>query len=243
MGAKNWWRSFIVLGVTIGLTQFGLAQEATWKKLLAEKPPFSLPQLPYAYKDLEPAIDETTMTIHHQRHHQAYLTKANEILEQEKKTSSVNELFSTLVHELPALKNQLGGHVNHSFFWTLFSAQGKEMPKRLKKEIEKRFVNEAAFKEEFEKKATGLFGSGWVWLVRDAKTKSLEIVTTSNQDNPLMQKEIAHRQWPIFGVDVWEHAYYLKYQNKRLDYVKSLWSKVNWVQVDRYDQEVVKFIK
>ncbi len=195
-----------------------------------------LPKLPYAYDALEPFIDERTMEIHHAKHHATYVAKLNEALDKYPKLFelSLQDLLSDL-DKVPedirmAVKNHGGGHYNHSMFWKLMCPQtgegGSEPQGKLAEEIQKHFNHFAKFKEEFTKSATGLFGSGWTWLVRDGG--KLAIITMTNQDNPLSVGKV-----PVLGLDLWEHAYYLKYQNRRAEYIESWWSIVNWEEINR----------
>jgi superoxide dismutase, Fe-Mn family len=188
---------------------------------------FTLPPLPYANDALEPHIDAQTMEIHHDRHHNTYVTNLNaavegtefadmEIEELMRKLDSVPEAKRT------AVRNNGGGHANHTFFWELLTPGGSSEPTgALAEAITQKWGSFDAFKEEFQTKTAAQFGSGWGWLVVDGG--NLEIVTTPNQDTPLSQGKT-----PVIGVDVWEHAYYLKYQNKRPDYLKSVWNVINW---------------
>lgn len=192
---------------------------------------FELPELPYAYDALEPHIDQETMSIHHTKHHNTYVTKLNDALEghSDLQNASLGELLSDL-EKLPtdvqtAIRNNGGGHANHSLFWTLLSPNGGGEPTgSLADAINTKFGSFDAFKEEFAKAATGRFGSGWAWLVVD--NGELAITSTPNQDTPVMEGKT-----PILGLDVWEHAYYLKYQNKRPDYISAFWNIVNWEKV------------
>ncbi|MBN8542503.1 MAG: superoxide dismutase [Deltaproteobacteria bacterium] len=198
--------------------------------------PFSLPALPYALNALAPAIDQQTMELHHGKHHRAYFDKLNSVLTDKKYATLIDILKNT--SQLPAsVRNNAGGHWNHSFFWTIMTPESKEseISSKLKREIEKSFGSFASFKEKFEAGAKDVFGSGWVWLVKDADGK-LKILTTANQDNPLMDisKETGT---PILALDVWEHAYYLTYQNRRADYITGFWKVVNWKQVFDYYRE------
>jgi superoxide dismutase, Fe-Mn family len=213
------------------------ASAMTLKELNALSVPFSLAPLPYAANSLEKAIDEQTMTIHHDKHHQAYVDNANKALDGKKAT--LIDLLKSAKKQPPAVRNNIGGHWNHTFFWSVMSGvdADNQMPERLKTEIEKKWKTVEAFQEEFEKAGASQFGSGWAWLIRS--TRGLEIVSTPNQDNPLMNT-VEKRGWPILGADVWEHAYYLRYQNKRPDYLKKFWSVVNWKAVEAYDQEALK---
>ena len=192
-----------------------------------------LPKLNYSYDALEPYIDARTMEIHHAKHHQAYVDKLNAALEKHPKLfeKKVDELLSDL-NSVPedirtAVRNHGGGHANHSLFWELMTphAKDKEMKGRVVDEIKKTFGSVDVFKEKFNETALNRFGSGWAWLVLN-KGK-LEVYSTVNQDSPLMEGKI-----PLLGIDVWEHAYYLRYQNRRADYIKAWWNVVNWKQVN-----------
>lgn len=197
-----------------------------------------LPPLPYAYDALEPHIDAQTMTIHHDKHHQAYIDNANKALEGTAMENMSAEEIITSLGSAPAdkkgpLRNNVGGHVNHSMFWKLMGPNGAGKPSgELSSAIDEAFGSFDAFKEKFEDAAKTRFGSGWAWLVvQDGK---LAVVSTANQDNPLMGQEIAGVSGtPVLGVDVWEHAYYLNYQNKRPDYLKAFWNVVNWDEVSK----------
>lgn len=192
---------------------------------------FELPELPYAYDALEPTIDKETMNIHHTKHHNTYVTKLNDALEghEDLQNKSVEELVSDL-DALPAdiqtaVRNNGGGHVNHSLFWKLLSPNGGGEPAgELAEKINSKFGSLDKFKEEFAAAAAGRFGSGWAWLVLN--NGELEITSTPNQDSPLSEGKT-----PLLGLDVWEHAYYLKYQNKRPEYISAFWNVVNWDQV------------
>lgn len=196
---------------------------------------FKLPDLLYSYDALEPFVDEKTMKIHHTKHHQTYVDKTNAELDTlpEFQNLSLIELIRQLNY-LPdnkkdVIRNNAGGHINHSFFWKLLR-YGTVLQGSLKKAIEKNFDDVDLFKKEFEKVAINRFGSGWIWLVK--KNETLKIVSTANQDNPLMGVQISGVDgYPILGLDVWEHAYYLKYQNRRLDYVQAFWNIINWNEV------------
>ncbi len=194
---------------------------------------YTLPTLPYDYDALEPVIDEQTMHLHHLKHHQAYLDKLNAALEKypEWQNKSIAELLSHL-EALPedirgAVKNHGGGHANHSLWWQLLAPAGSEatkIPENLVSQIKSTFGSVEEFKTKFKEAGLTRFGSGWVWLVKMGD--KLEIITTANQDSPL-----SLGQTPVLGVDVWEHAYYLKYQNRRGDYLEALWSIINWQKV------------
>lgn len=193
---------------------------------------FTLPSLPYHYDALEPYFDKETMEIHYTKHHQTYVNNANNALASLTGLDSlpVDELIQKL-DQVPeekktVLRNNAGGHANHSLFWKGLK-QGTTLQGNLKSAINRDFGSIDVFKEMFEKAATAHFGSGWVWLVK--KDDKLAIVSTANQDNPLMGKAISGVSgYPILGLDIWEHAYYLKYQNRRLDYIKFFWNVVNW---------------
>lgn len=192
---------------------------------------FTLPELGYSYDALEPHFDKETMEIHHSRHHQAYVNNANAALEgSEWADKSTEEVIANLdkipTDKQTAVRNNAGGHANHSLFWTVLKT-GTELKGSLKDAIVRDFGSVEAFQEQFEKAAATRFGSGWAWLVKQGD--KLAVVSTANQDSPLMGKDIAGCEGtPIIGLDVWEHAYYLKYQNKRPDYIKAFWNVVNW---------------
>jgi len=190
---------------------------------------FTLPPLPYAYDALEPHIDEQTMKIHHDKHHQAYVDNLNKaIAGSEHENKSLEELVANAGKISPAVRNNGGGHWNHTFFWDILSKDGDSPSGSLAEAINSTFGSFDEFKTKFSAAGIGRFGSGWVWLIsRDGK---LEITSTPNQDNPLM--DVAEvKGTPILGVDVWEHAYYLKYQNKRPDYLNAIWNAINWNKV------------
>jgi len=198
---------------------------------------FELPALPYASNALEPHIDARTMEIHHGKHHQAYINNLNAALEGQAdlQSKSIEDLIKGL-NSVPenirtAVRNNGGGHLNHSMFWQLMSPNGGGEPSGdLGAAINATFGSFASFKEQFAKAGVGRFGSGWAWLVVNGG--KLEVVSTANQDNPLMGKAIADCEGtPILGLDVWEHAYYLNYQNRRPDYIAAWWNVVNWDQV------------
>jgi superoxide dismutase, Fe-Mn family len=194
---------------------------------------FELPQLPYAYDALEPNIDKETMNIHHTKHHNTYVTNLNNALEgnEELLSKTVEEVVSNLdaVPEAArtAVRNNGGGHANHSLFWQIISPNGGGEPTgELADAISSKFGSYDSFKEEFAKAATTRFGSGWAWLA--VNNGELEVTSTPNQDSPLMEGKT-----PILGLDVWEHAYYLKYQNRRPEYINSFWNVVNWDEVSK----------
>ncbi len=196
---------------------------------------FTLPPLPYAHDALEPHIDTQTMQIHHGKHHQAYVDNLNKAIAgtpHENKT--LEELVAAAGSISPAVRNNGGGHWNHTFFWETMSKSGGGTPSgKLMEAINRDFGSFDAFKEKFSQAGATRFGSGWAWLgVKDGK---LEVCSTPNQDNPLM--DVAEcKCFPILGVDVWEHAYYLKYQNKRPDYLAAFWNVIDWKKVEeRFD--------
>ncbi len=195
---------------------------------------FELPKLPYVFTALEPHIDAQTMEIHYTKHHQGYTTKLNAALEGQPDLLSltIEELLSDL-DKIPgsirqAVVNNGGGFYNHTLFWANLSPNGGGEPTgALHEALSSKFESFEVFKEEFSGAAATQFGSGWAWLVVDGAGE-LEVVSTANQDNP-----ISHGQTPILGLDVWEHAYYLKYQNKRPDYISAFWNVVNWAEVEK----------
>lgn len=203
---------------------------------------YQLPALPYAYDALEPHFDTQTMEIHHSKHHQAYVNNANAVLANlpEWEKLSAEELIARLA-ELPEnvrtpLRNNAGGHANHSLFWQILKT-GTTLQGKLKAAIERDFGSVEVFQAEFEKAAATRFGSGWAWLVyEDGK---LKVVSTANQDSPLMGQAVSGASgYPIIGLDVWEHAYYLKFQNRRPDYIKAFWQVVNWDEAARRFESV-----
>lgn len=193
---------------------------------------FTLPKLPYEYNALEPHIDEKTMTIHHTKHHQGYVDKLNAaIAGTNLEGKDINEILKNIdsvdEDKRTAIINNGGGHANHSLFWEVMAPNaGGEPKEKIAELIKKKFTSFDKFKEEFSNAAATRFGSGWAWLVLN-KDKELEVKSSPNQDSPLMDNDI-----PLLGLDVWEHAYYLKYQNKRPDYVKAFWNLVNWEKVN-----------
>ena len=190
---------------------------------------FTLPPLPYAYDALEPAIDKETMTFHHDKHHQAYVDNLNKAVDADSSLQgkSLEELFANMSKAPKAVRNNGGGHWNHSLFWELLAPQGQtgEPSPGLAAAIDRDLGGMEKFKEAFNAAGAGQFGSGWAWLiVQDGK---LKVSSTPNQDNPLM--DVADEKGSVvLAADVWEHAYYLKYQNRRADYLKAFWTVVNW---------------
>jgi Fe-Mn family superoxide dismutase len=195
--------------------------------------PYTLPPLPYAYEALEPHIDAETMRIHHDKHHQAYISNANKLLADHPELAKMSpeELLSNL-DKAPesirtGLRNNVGGHLNHTMFWQMMRPNGGGKPSGiLAAAIEKNFGSFEEFQAQFSDAAMKRFGSGWAWLVKDGD--KLAILSTPNQDSPVLDGKI-----PLLGIDVWEHAYYLKYQNRRADYVKAWWNVVNWSYVEQ----------
>ncbi len=225
-------RQFLkVAGVAAaGLSPLGQALARSWSAAA-----FTLPPLPYAYDALEPHLDKTTMEIHHRRHHQTYVDRLNEAVAGKPQAQlSLEQLLANLTPEEPALRNNGGGHYNHSLFWQLlapnqpFSAQS-----RVGTALVAQFGSLEAFQKAFATAALGQFGSGWAWLATDGK--KLSVFGMPNQDNPLMVKLYPQHAGlrPLLALDVWEHAYYLKYQNKRADYISAFWNVVNWAEVEK----------
>ncbi len=203
--------------------------------LAADKTPFSLPDLPYATDALEPAIDKETMEIHHGRHHKAYVDNLNGKVKDfpDLANMEIEAIMAKISSYDAAVRNNAGGHYNHALFWTVLAPEGKggKPSAELAQRIEQDFKSQDGLVEQFNAAATKNFGSGWTWLVRK-QDGALAIVNTPNQDNPLMDV-VETRGTPILGLDTWEHAYYLKYQNKRPEYVKAWWTVVNWDEVSR----------
>ncbi|UDG81180.1 Superoxide dismutase [Mn] [Candidatus Hartigia pinicola] len=199
---------------------------------------YILPNLPYTYDEFEPYFDKKTMEIHYTKHHQTYINNINTAFKQLPEFASFN--INTLVqqlHKIPAdlhtfVRNNAGGHLNHNLFWKGLK-KNTVLNGALKTAIEHNFSNFDTFKDLFEKAATTLFGSGWIWLVMK-NVSTLSILSTKNQDNPMMGEIISGVSgYPIIGLDMWEHAYYLKYQNRRHDYIKAFWSVVNWDEAEK----------
>ena len=197
--------------------------------------PFSLPSLPYAFDALEPTIDKMTMEIHHGKHHNAYVTNLNKALESAPDLAgkSVEELLANNLAIVPdaiktAVRNNGGGHINHSMFWQIMGPKAGGAPSgKLAEAINAAFNSLDNFKEKFNAAGMGRFGSGWAWLLKD-KGGKLEIISTANQDSPVMEGKSV-----VMGVDVWEHAYYLKYQNRRNEYLAAWWNVVNWAEIEK----------
>jgi Fe-Mn family superoxide dismutase len=195
--------------------------------------PFTLPPLPYAPESLEPHIDKMTMEIHHGKHHAAYVTNLNKALESapELANKTVEDLLGNNCAMIPegirtAVRNNGGGHINHEMFWKIMKAGGGGKPVgNVAQAINSTFGGFEAFKEKFNQAATTRFGSGWAWLLKSGA--KLDIYSTANQDSPVMEGK-----YPVMGLDVWEHAYYLKYQNRRPDYINAWWNVVNWPEIE-----------
>jgi Fe-Mn family superoxide dismutase len=203
---------------------------------------YQVPPLPYDYSALEPYIDEQTMHLHHDKHHQAYVTNLNTALEKhsELQNKPVIDILRD-INKFPedirtVVRNDGGGHVNHTMFWEIMQPKGGSQPTgHIGDAIKNTFGGHDSFQERFNDAGAKVFGSGWVWLVR--KDGKVEIITTPNQDSPFMQG-----YYPIMGNDVWEHAYYLKYQNRRADYLKAWWNVVNWKEINkRYEESERSF--
>lgn len=252
MEKRTFLKTGLLLGVAAATSSFwaackgaaktGAAGPALPPPKLRRTSPFTLPALPYDAAALEPHFDKMTMEIHHDRHHQAYVNNLNDAV---KDTPYAEYELDDILFRIGTsdadrkIRNNAGGHWNHTFFWqslTPAAQSGKLAAGNLATAIDKTFGGMDQLKEQFNTAAKGVFGSGWAWLVV-GKDKSLFVVTTPNQDNPLMLQIVAKTGTPILGLDVWEHAYYLKYQNKRPDYVAAFWNLVNWTSVNaRYEK-------
>jgi len=206
-------------------------EELSKEHFLADE--FTLPALPYAYDALEPFIDKQTMELHHDKHHQAYVTNLNKALAGKPHPASLEEICKDINQYDAAVRNNAGGHYNHSLFWTLMREnkdnKANNPDGKIAEAITASFGSVDEFKKQFNEAATKRFGSGWAWLV--VENKKLKITSTPNQDNPLMPVAEV-KGAPVLALDVWEHAYYLKYQNKRADYINAWWSLVNWAKVN-----------
>jgi superoxide dismutase, Fe-Mn family len=221
--------SIPLAGSAIGCAQKPISQTKNVNKIMA----FELPALPYAHNALEPHIDARTMEIHHGKHHQAYVTNLNNAVAADANAQgkTLEELNASISKYAPAIRNNGGGHWNHAFFWSIMGPNGGGEPKgEVSFAINGAFGNFDNLKKEFATAGTTRFGSGWAWLCVDAN-KNLFVSSTPNQDNPLM--DIADKKGtPILGLDVWEHAYYLNYQNRRPDYIGAFWNVINWEAVN-----------
>lgn len=227
----------IAAGATISsvITSCGSSKKNATGKLYAGTPGFTQKGLGYDYKALMPAIDAATMEIHFTKHAAAYTKNMTEALSAEATdVKSLEALFAGMSKYSAKLRNNAGGHYNHESFWKWMTPGGKAMSDKMKTLIETQFGSVSDMRNKFNAAATGRFGSGWAWLVLDAN-KKLQIGSTANQDNPLMDVS-EFKGYPLLGLDVWEHAYYLKYQNKRADYVNAWWDIVDWNEVEaRYN--------
>jgi Fe-Mn family superoxide dismutase len=209
------------------------------KKQKSKVMAFTLPPLPYAFNALEPHIDAQTMQIHHDKHHQAYVDNLNKaIAGTEHENKSLEELIASAGKISPAVRNNGGGHWNHSFFWEILGPNAGGQPSgRLADAINQTFGSFDALKEKVNTAGATRFGSGWAWLI--VKDGKLEVTSTPNQDNPLM--DVAEvKGTPILGIDVWEHAYYLKYQNRRPEYLTNIWNTINWNKVAEHFDKASK---
>lgn len=227
--------SVLSVGALMGTLGCGTKQESNQAKAVALSTTFSLPELPYAVDALEPFIDRKTMEIHHGKHHAGYVRKLNAALERaELQVDNLGDLLATLTDAEGqiALRNNGGGHFNHSLFWKVMTPGGGQEPKgALLDAMNASFDGLEKFGEEFANAAATQFGSGWAWLCHHPTEKKLFVTSTANQDNPVMEKLVEQPGIPILGVDVWEHAYYLNYQNKRKEYIDNFMRIINWEQV------------
>ncbi|KIE64229.1 Fe-Mn family superoxide dismutase [Candidatus Riesia pediculischaeffi] len=209
---------------------------------------YTLSKLSYAYEDLEPFLDKRTMVLHHKMHHQTYVNNTNQILKNIKIDFKKRDIFD-LIQNLDiisdrdikrSLLNNAGGHANHTIFFQGLKL-GTNLSQEMKKEISSHFNSVENFKKLFEETAISFFGSGWVWLV--LKNSKLEIVSTVNQENPLMYNNSANFYYPIFGIDLWEHSYYLKYQNRKKEYIQSFWNILSWEEAEKRFTTGIKLIR
>jgi len=231
MERRKFLKAALLTGASLVVGQSPLASRSK-RRDMVQAVPFVLPDLPYATDALEPYIDRMTMEIHHGKHHGAYVTNLNRALEgSEWASKSLEDMFAAMSRLPAAVRNNGGGHFNHSLFWKWMKPAGGGMPSgELATAIDRDFGSFQKFKEQFTDAAMTRFGSGWAWLIR--QHDKLVVASTPNQDNPLM--DIAEvRGIPILGLDVWEHAYYLKYQNRRAEYIAAWWNVVNWDEAAR----------
>lgn len=229
-------RDFLKSG--LGLAGMGLMKPSETIAKLENLPAFELPKLPYAYDFLEPAIDARTMELHHSKHHAAYVEKLNaEVAAGTFKYKNLEELLVNYAASNKTIRNHGGGHYNHSLLWRTLTKPGtSKMPLDLEMELIVHFDSIEGFKVNLLKTAQDRFGSGWAWLCK-APDGRLFITSTANQDNPLMKLDGLVNGKPLLGIDVWEHAYYLKYWNKRADYLQAFWSAINWDEVEKNRKE------
>jgi Fe-Mn family superoxide dismutase len=229
-------REFIKSG--LGLAGLGILDPRQSLKSLAAVPPFELPKLPYAYTDMEPAIDARTMEIHHSKHHGAYIEKLNaELAKGTFDYKNLEDLLGKYAGQNKTIRNHGGGHFNHSLLWrTLAKPKSVKMPVDLEMEIIMAFDSVEAFRAGLMATALERFGSGWAWFCK-ADDGRLFITSTANQDNTLMKLQGIPEGKPLLGIDVWEHAYYLKYYNERAKYLDAFWDAINWNEVERLRKE------
>lgn len=243
MNKRTFLKSTALLGLTGIINKISIFESQGGVNLdsdfLQETSPFQLPKLPYAFNALEPHIDKATMEIHHGKHHQAYVNNLNLAVKgSDLSKMTLEEILKDVSKHPDAVRNNGGGHYNHSLFWTLLNPKGGKPSSEVSSAINKKFTSFDKFKEEFSKAAKDRFGSGWAWLIVD-QNGELKVTSTPNQDNNLM--DLAEEKGtPILGLDVWEHAYYLKYQNKRPDYISAFWNIINWNEVGKRYKEALK---
>lgn len=232
----------LLLGTTWMQPSIGCMTSRKTQSGIPRTTPFVLPPLPYAVDALEPYIDAKTMTIHHDKHHAGYVSKLNEAVKGTKyETSELDDILTTMTDsDSVQIRNNAGGHYNHSLFWECMTPNASKSPTgSLLAGIERDLGGYEKFKEEFSRQAKAVFGSGWVWLAVD-KNRKLFISNTPNQDNPLMTHLVKQNGTPILGLDVWEHAYYLKYQNLRADYISNFFHIIDWKKVEKRYVEAIK---
>ncbi|MFN0050425.1 MAG: superoxide dismutase [Cytophagales bacterium] len=238
MDKRTFIKNSAFFGGAVLLSKQLVAAEKVIKKIQA--PAFSLDALPYKFDALEPFFDKMTMEIHYSKHHQAYVNNLNKAVEgTDLVGNSVENILKNVSQAPVVVRNNAGGHYNHTFFWNILSPNtATKRTEKLATAIDKKFNSFDLFKVEFTKVAMNRFGSGWAWLVLN-ESKELQIYSSPNQDNPLMDiSEV--KGAPLMALDVWEHAYYLKYQNKRADYVAAFWNVVNWEEVSKKYENAVK---
>ncbi|WP_295121945.1 superoxide dismutase [uncultured Chitinophaga sp.] len=230
-----------IAGAAAVVNPKGLFASSSESAVLADpKAPFTLPELPYSVSALEPSIDKMTMEIHHGKHHAAYVKNLNDALPGTAFASlSLSEILARVTEKDKAIRNNAGGHYNHSLFWTVLGGEKSSPSAKLAKAIEATVAPWEEFQKKFNDAAKNQFGSGWAWLIVK-KDKTLAVTSTPNQDNPLMTQIVKETGTPILGLDVWEHAYYLKYQNKRPDYISAFWNVVNWKEVEKRYEAAIK---
>ena len=239
-------RSFLKKGSLLTLAGMGtqvlsgsLLKAMSSSESVSLNEPFLLPTLPYSYDALEPFVDTMTMEIHYSKHHKAYVDNLNKAMAEGKINATLDELLMNASKYSPIIRNNAGGHWNHSFFWKLMRPEGGGEPDgEIISSINEAFGSFDVFKSRLEEAGLKRFGSGWAWLIVDAN-KKLSIGSTPNQDNPLMDVSEL-KGTPILGIDVWEHAYYLKFQNRRGEYLKSWWNVVNWTEVNKNFEKAMK---